>query len=295
MRYPHILSAIRSAKWAVRPATLQAIRDVLSARLLVERGDGAPSVSAGRLVSTTEFRTRDLPRAISKHSASTVSFAAARPTQVAVVPVCGIIGKRLSEFEMMCGGCDLDEVEQNLAEAMNDPSVASIVMHIDSPGGVVTGVPELAAKIRAWSAVKPIYAYSDTLCASAAYWIASACSGIFCAPTADIGSIGVYMALVDESENWKQEGYKLVLIKAGAHKADGITGAAVSDEAVQLWQAECDTIYRMFTGDVRASRPGVADSAMQGQCFMGAGAQAALLVDGIQPDLNSLVAQILAA
>lgn len=294
MRYPHILAAIRSAKWAVRPATLQAIRDVLSARLLVERGADA-AAPAGNIHSIAEFRSRDLPRAMTKRAAATVVVAAQQPTQVAVVPVCGIIGKRLSEFEMMCGGCDLDEVEENLAEAVNDPTAASIVMHFDSPGGVVTGVPEFAAKIRAWSAVKPIYAYTDTLCASAAYWLAAACTGIFCAPTADVGSIGVYMALVDESENWKQEGYKLVLIKAGDHKADGISGAPVSDSAIRLWQAECDTIYGMFTGDVKTSRPSVADTAMQGQCFMGEAAKVAQLVDDIIPDLNTLVAQILAA
>ena len=33
MKYPRILAAIRSARWAVTPATLQAISDTLSARL----------------------------------------------------------------------------------------------------------------------------------------------------------------------------------------------------------------------------------------------------------------------
>lgn len=296
MRYPHILAAIRSAKWAVRPATLQAIRDVLSARLMLERGDSPEHIAAGQIIRTEEFRTRELPRALTRHSSATViGIQPAPANQVAIVPVFGIIGKRLSDFEMMCGGCDVDEVEANLAEAINDPKVASVILHLDSPGGVVTGVPELAAKIRAWSDQKPIYAFTDTLCASAAYWLAASCAGIFCTPTADVGSIGVYMALIDSSENWAQEGYKLVLIKAGDRKADGIGGAPVAPEAVALWQAECDTIYAMFTGDVRASRPAVAGATMQGQTFMGAAAKTALLVDDVVPDLQSLLAQVLAA
>lgn len=272
MRYPHLLAAIRSAKWAVTPATLQAIRDVLSSRL------------AGRAEAPVAAPPR--PAAL--------PVASAAPRGTAVVECFGIIGKRLSEMEMMCGGCDLGQVEEDLAAAVADPGTSAIILHLDSPGGTVTGVPELAAKIRAWSAQKPIYAFTDTLCASAAYWLAAACTGLACAPTAEVGSIGVYMALIDESEAWAKEGYKLVLVKAGARKAEGIPGSALSPETVAAWQAEVDAIYALFTADVAASRPGVAPAAMQGQTFMGAAALEAALVDAVVPDLAAFAALIAA-
>lgn len=275
MRYPHILAAIRSAKWAVQPETLQAIRDVLSSRLALDRR------------AIQEHRGLVPVRADVGENAPVVPVV----QPVTVIPVFGIIGKRLDEMETECGGCDLDAVETALANAVNDPRVTSIVLHFDSPGGVVTGVPELAAKIRAWSVQKPIFAFADKLMASAAYWLASACTGIACTPTADVGSIGVYMAAIDESQAWAMEGYRLVLVKAGARKVEGITGATISEETVAAWQAEVDAIYSMFTGDVTAARPGVPSESMQGQTFMGAAAVAAQLVDFVVPDLSSVVQQ----
>lgn len=290
MRYPHILAAIRSAKWAVQPATLQAIRDVLSSRLMMERADLRTSEGPRRDAEHVGY----LPSAFGFRRADLGGPAAPGP-RISVVPVFGIIGKRLDEFETSCGGCDLDNVEAALARAVNDPRSDAIILHFDSPGGVVTGVPELAAKIRAWSDEKPIYAFTDKLMASAAYWLASACTGIFCTPSADVGSIGVYMALIDESEAWAKEGYKLVLVKAGERKAEGIRGAPVSDATIAAWQAEVDEIYAMFTGDVTTSRPDVESPAMQGQTFMGQAALKAQLVDGVVPDLATMAAEIVGA
>lgn len=283
MRYPHLLAAIRSAKWAVQPATLQAIRDILSSRLMLDRADlRAPGDS-----TLSHPRAFDFP---ARRRADAFASPIAGAPRVTVVPVFGIIGKRLDEFETSCGGCDLDHVEAALARAVGDPRSDAIVLHFDSPGGVVTGTPELAAKIRAWSAEKPIYAFTDKLMASAAYWLASACTGIFCTPSADVGSIGVYMAVIDESEAWAREGYRLVLVKAGERKAEGIRGAPVTEGTISAWQAEVDTIYAMFTGDVLVSRPGVEGAAMQGQTFMGQAAKEAQLVDELVPDLAGMVA-----
>lgn len=276
MRYPHLLAAIRSAKWAVQPATLHAIRDVLSSRLVLDRTE-LPALGA-------------LPR-----RAEAPGMPGQPAPRISLVPVFGIIGKRLDEFETACGGCDLDHVEAALARAVNDPRSDAVILHFDSPGGVVTGVPELAAKIRAWSEEKPIYAFTDKLMASAAYWLAAACTGVFCTPTADVGSIGVYMALIDESEAWAKEGYKLVLVKSGARKAEGMAGAKVSEETIAAWQREVDGIYAMFTADVLAGRPDVPPSAMQGQTFMGAAALEAKLVDQLYSDLPTMAADIVGA
>jgi signal peptide peptidase SppA len=277
MRYPHILAAVRSAKWAIQESTLAAIVQVLGARLA-----GDTAAVAGP------------PKSVISRRAETALSLAQKGPQIAVVTISGIIGKRLSSLEMMCGGCDVDAVEAEIAPLVADPQVSAIVLHIDSPGGVVTGVPELAAKIRAWAEQKDIYAFTDTMMASAAYWLAAGCTGIFATPTADVGSIGVYMALVDDSEYWTKEGFKLVLIKAGENKADGISGMPVSSEAVTRWQAEVNTIYGMFTSDVRATRPDVPDASMQGNTFMGDSAAAAGLVDEVVSDLATVLRNIAA-
>jgi signal peptide peptidase SppA len=185
-------------------------------------------------------------------------------------------------------------VESNLRAALADIGVAAVVMDIDSPGGTVSGVAEFATKITQLSeaAAKPVYAYASGQCASAAYWIACGCTGIACSPSSDVGSIGVYMALVDESENWKAEGYKLVLIKAGENKAAGIAGSQITAAQVALWQADVDHIYNQFTAAVQAARPGIATDVLQGQTFYGDRARAAGLVDEMAADLLEMAAEV---
>lgn len=278
MKYPRILAAIRAAKWAVTPTTLHAIRDTLSARLtghLPVNAAGKNDYGYGEDCADSE---------------EPFEFIA---PGVAAVELHGIIGKNLSSMETMCGGCDLETVEENLHAALADSTVTAVLLDIDSPGGSVAGVAEFAEKIPQLSAGygKPVFAYASGQCCSAAYWIACGCpGGIIASPSSDVGSIGVYIALIDESEHWAQEGYRLVLIKAGEHKAAGIPGSVITPEQAALFQADVDFIYDQFTTAVRAARPGIAAETMQGQTFYGPRALAAHLVDAIAPDAATAAA-----
>ncbi len=69
-----------------------------------------------------------------------------------------------------------------------------IVLDIDSPGGHVTGVHEMANMIRDLSGQKQITSYVSGTGASAAYWLASASSDIVLDATSRVGSIGVVVA-----------------------------------------------------------------------------------------------------
>ena len=278
MKYPRILAALRSAKWAVTPVTLQAIRDTLSARL------------TGHLPTK---QTGDMDDDDLEPVAPPPPYQMAAPG-VAVVDMCGIIGKNLSGLEMMCGGCDIKAVESNLIAALAAPETLAVVLNIDSPGGTVSGVAEFADEIAELSAAagKPVLAYASGMCCSAAYWIACGCAAIACSPSSDVGAIGVYMALMDESANWAEEGYKLVLIKAGDFKAAGIAGSQITPEQIALWQADVDFIYAQFTSAVKAARPGMTDATMQGQSFYGSRALAAGLVDQLFDDVSDLAAEI---
>lgn len=275
MKYPRILSAIRSAKWAVTPQTLQAIADTLGAHM---RG-------------AVTGRSSLMPDSSPKPSMAAGPQQKEKPP-IAVINVFGIIGKHLSAMESECGGCDVDAVEAALMAAVDDESVQSVILNFDSPGGVVGGVPELAEKIRRADAIKPVFAFTDTQCCSAAYWLASACRAVFCTKSADLGSIGVYVALCDDSEWWAKQGYKLELIKAGEFKAAGISGKPLADNERAMIQADVDAVYAMFTADVLKTRPGVQNSTMQGQTFMGSAAQSVGLVNEVVGSLDELVAEL---
>lgn len=280
MKYPRILSAIRSAKWAVTPPTLQAIVDSLGAHMR-----GAVTIAPVRLALPADGIPPP-PGPAATHAESEDN------SGVCVLPVYGILGKHLSSMETMCGGCDVDEIEAALDEALADPACQSIVLDFDSPGGVVSGIPELAAKIREADGIKPCYAFVGCQCCSAAYWLASACRAIFCTMSADLGSVGVYVALVDDSEWWKKEGYKLELIKAGEFKAMGISGQPLAEKERAIIQADVDAVYVMFAADVKMGRGDIATEVMQGQTFMGQSAIAAGLADEMVGGMDDLLMEL---
>jgi ClpP class serine protease len=76
---------------------------------------------------------------------------------IAIIHIHGPLGKMLTDWELMFGMTDYDDIATQLAEADANPNVTAILLHIDSPGGTITGLPELAAKMRAVE--KPLVAY----------------------------------------------------------------------------------------------------------------------------------------
>lgn len=210
---------------------------------------------------------------------------------VAVVPIYGVLAKNLSSFEESCGGgTDINPIAHALAQAAADPEVAKIVLDIDSPGGEVTGIPELGARIRSIAeSTKPVIAFSDATTASAAYWIASQASEFYATPSSRQGSIGVYAAWLDETLALEKKGYRLELYAAGKHKAMGMPFRGLSDEERQMLQASVDAIYADFKAAVTGNRPAVAEATMQGQMFRAPEALSLGLIDGLVADWEEFV------
>lgn len=210
---------------------------------------------------------------------------------VAVVPVYGALGKNLSSFEESCGGgTDINPIAHALVQAAEDAEVEKIVLDIDSPGGEVTGIPELGARIRRIEAGgKPVIAFSDATTASAAYWIASQAGEFYATPSSRQGSIGVYSAWLDETLALEKAGFALELFTAGKHKAMGMPFRGLSDEERDMLQANVDGIYADFKAAVTANRPRVEDATMQGQMFRASEALDRGLIDGLVEDWETFV------
>ncbi|MBK5910121.1 hypothetical protein CCR85_01260 [Rhodothalassium salexigens] len=114
---------------------------------------------------------------------------------VAVVELLGPIFPRANLFTEMCGGVSCQDMAARLDALARRADVGAILLEIDSPGGAVTGVDDLARTIRAVGRTKPVVAQVTGTAASAAYWLAAAASEIALTRTAGVGSIGVVAAL----------------------------------------------------------------------------------------------------
>ncbi len=201
---------------------------------------------------------------------------------VAVVPLVGTMVKYDSWILSLFGGVSTVAVKANLQAAIADPSVDSILMYIDSPGGEAAGTAELATAVA--NSSKPVVAYVSDLCASGAYYVASQADRIICNPSAFVGSIGVYTTVVDSTEAAKQEGYKVTLVAAGEHKGEGAFGVPITDSAIAETQKVVDAIYELFVAAVAQGRGMTNDVARgfaTGQVWFATEALKSGLVDGI--------------
>jgi signal peptide peptidase SppA len=232
--YDHVVQAVYFRPWAILEPYHEIIRAAV--RRHVE----------GVALSSVELQDR---LAAGRQRATAPSIA-----RVAVIPVHGVIVPRASIFSAMSGGTSIEELSRTFRSALSDEEVDAIVFDMDSPGGIVDGVPEFAEEIRASRGRKPIAAVSNTMMASAAYWLGSQADEITVTPSGEAGSIGVFSAHEDWSAWWEAEGIKTTLISAGKFKTEGNEFEPLGDEARAFFQSKVDDYYGMFVRDVAAGR-----------------------------------------
>lgn len=202
---------------------------------------------------------------------------------VAVITIEGTLTKRGSSFS---DAGSLVEARRQVRTAARDPEVTGIVLKIDSPGGTVSGTKDLADEVARASAKKPIVAFVEDFAASAAYWVASQADKVYVNNlTAEVGSIGTFVALYDFSKAFQKEGVEPVLISSGGVKGAGMPGLEVSDEVREHLQEQVDGVQREFNAAIAGGRnlteKAVRDLA-DGRIHLPAKAQKLGLIDGVR-------------
>lgn len=223
MLYDRILAAVAGTPWAIEPAKGQVVADVLNRRL---RGDLPPAAQVEDW-HRREMARRDEQRTRRKRE---------QPA-VALVPLYGVMTQRADWFTEMSGMSSTETVGRAIDEAVADPSVEAIVLDIDSPGGSVYGVQELADKVAAATTTKKVIAVANSTAASGAYYVASQASEFVVTPSGDVGSIGVFVMHVDRSEEMKASGRTVSFVSAGDLKT-AVTPYKPLDATAQAYLQE---------------------------------------------------------
>ncbi len=213
------------------------------------------------------------------------SASAPRPGGIAVIPVVGTLVKRAMGIQAASGLMSYDEIDDRLDTALADPQIGGILLDLDSPGGEASGVFELAERIRAASAIKPIWAHANDAAYSAAYAIAAACQRLTLSQTAGVGSIGVIALHVDQSVRDAKDGLHYTAVFAGDHKNDFSPHEPLTPQASTALQSEVDRLYAIFATQVAAMRGLDVDAvrATEAGVFYGEQAVAAGLADAVLP------------
>ncbi len=189
---------------------------------------------------------------------------------VATINITGPLLPTTDEFDrVMLGATSLDEVRSTVESAAADPSVTSIVLNIDSPGGTVRGTPEAADAIYEASKIKPVSAHTSGTMASAAYWLGSQATSVSMTRSASVGSIGVMVPHIDQSKRAEMLGVKVELFTTGKFKAAGFPGTSLTESQRELIQERIDQVFGEFKTAVTRQGRKIPAEAMQGQTFYG--------------------------
>lgn len=203
-------------------------------------------------------------------------------SSVAVVKATGTLMKQQPSM----GGTSTIQLRRDIRLAASDSSVSGILLAIDSPGGTVAGIADLAADIKSTRRKKPVWAHVDDLGASAAYWLASQADAVYAnSPTALVGSIGTIMTVYDMSGAAEKEGVKALVFATGPLKGAGTPGAEVTDEQRAYFQRMVDDAQHHFDAAVRSGRSlSAAELAAvkSGEVFSATRAKELRLIDGIR-------------
>jgi signal peptide peptidase SppA len=205
-----------------------------------------------------------------------------------VLPIHGVIGQKFGMEQFIFGGCSTDVLGQQLQQALASRQVDAVVLDIDSPGGTVAGVQELADQIHAARDQKPIISVANSVACSAAYWLGSQASSFTCTPGGEVGSIGVFAVHEDHSRRLADSGVKVTIIKSSGspYKAEGNPYEPLDSSAEAHLQQQVDESYAKFVNAVARGRSArratvMSDAWGQGRSLMASRAKAAGMVDSI--------------
>lgn len=202
---------------------------------------------------------------------------------IAIIDIRGPIFARANLFTEISGAVSTERLARELAMVMEAGNVRGVLIAMDSPGGEVPGINEMAETIYAARERMPVYCYVGALAASAGYWLASAASKVYANETALLGSIGVIMSFVDRTKQEEKADWRKVEIVSSASPKKNLDPRTPQGRAEV--QALCDQTAEIFIGKVAAYR-GV-DSARvitdfgAGGVMLGKPALAAGMIDGL--------------
>ena len=273
MNHQLLVAEYLATPWALMPERLSAVTAVIA------RWSGDARASDEVMHSVAADRNaRDARRQ------SSVSNSGGG---IAVLPLYGIVTQRGNMVDDVSGPgtASTQQFSNLLRAALQDETVSQILIDIDSPGGSVYGVAELADEIVSARAQKPVVAIANSLAASAAYWIGCSASEFYVTPGGEVGSIGVWQAHQDYSKAMDEAGVKTTLISAGKFKVEGNPYAPLDEEAQGFMQSRVDDYYAALTKAVAKGRgvpiSQVRDGMGQGRVLGADAALASSMVDGI--------------
>ena len=151
------------------------------------------------------------------------------------------------------GGTSYTLIVEALKLAVEDEGIKEIRLRMNTPGGTVDGVDEVAQMIAFSRKKKKVIAENHGMIASGGYWIASQASKIVAmSPGAETGSIGVIIVGYDFTDALKKIGIKKHYIVS--ENAPRKAATLETKKGRNILQDRVDSIERVFMSRIAEGR-----------------------------------------
>tara|TARA_R110002049_G_scaffold4601_6_gene32871 strand:- start:56721 stop:57824 length:1104 start_codon:yes stop_codon:yes gene_type:complete len=238
---------------------------------------------------TTKMKTDNTASRLSQVVVSGPPLADSEHTQsggrIAVIDVDGILVDRNQNGFGSMGENPVALFREKLTVIADDPSIAGLVLRINSPGGGVTASDMMAHELQRLKQTRPIpvVACLMSVGAGGGYYVATHADAIVAHPTSVVGGIGVIFNLYNMEDTMGQFNVLSMSIKSGEKIDLGSPERVMEPDERKLLQQMADSFHQRFIEQVQHSRPNLlsTDDLFDGRVMTGTQAAEISLVDQV--------------
>jgi protease-4 len=200
---------------------------------------------------------------------------------VAIIPIRGLLTKYGDWWDY-----GAEDYAAMIREAYQNSSIKAVILKMHSVGGTTHSVIPLQAVLKIRN--KPVIAAVDSVCMSAAYYIALYTDRIIAVDEmAEVGSIGIMARLLDDRKYREEIGLKIIeIIPPESQWKNKALREALNGKPQLLIQEELSPWAQRFQNLVRTYRPNLdlsVEGIIEGRGFYAGDAKTNGLIDEIMP------------
>jgi protease-4 len=158
------------------------------------------------------------------------------PIEGTILPFYGLIDATLVVTPEM--------VETFIDTVEDQGDIDAVLVEINSPGGTPVAAQRIAQRLH--NSSLPTVGLIGDVGASGGYMIAAATDYLLASPMSQVGSIGVTMSYVEQSEKNEEDGLTYVELNTGKFKDSGSPEKSITDEERAIFQRDLDVIHNEF-------------------------------------------------
>ena len=204
---------------------------------------------------------------------------------IGVVAIQGTLTDSDNWYNKYAGLVAYSEIREAVILALSRADVKEILYYVKSPGGVVSGLHDTYEFIAKASKLKPSTMFTDSMVASAGYWVMSPVKNKIISADAIAGSIGIISVHTEYSKMLEKDGITKRVFRGGKFKQIDNSIEPLTKEAIKTVQDRIDYTYGLFVQSVAdglsKSYQEVENKMAQGKVFIGQQAVDAGLVDKV--------------